>query len=666
MPFSLEKIHSIRFKLITSLIAVSLLVGLVSVLVGGNMLYRSVLNEANHRIQQDLNVARVIYDDRISAIRLAMEIAVSVPEYPQSTPSTKILPAGKVVNQLAKRLQLDFLGMTNASGQVIYKYRDDKANTAGKVSKNPLVSRVLEDRQTVAGTVVLTEEELLFENPSLVARADMIPNSAPDTNSYLIDREVAAMTIGVAVPIFVDNTMAGVLYGGFLLNKDTGIVDKIGETVFKNELYKDRNVGTATIFCNDLRIATSVKDASGRRALGTFASPEVARHVLGEGEKWTNRAMVLNDWHITAYEPIIDIFNQRVGMLYVGVLEAQYSDVRTNAITTFTGITLVGVIIAILLGWLFTGRIMQPVTHLIRASAEISSGNLSPDIGPISKDDMGRLQKNFVIMADALKEKEQRHKVEHETRLLQSEKQASVGKLAAGVAHEINNPLTAVLTFTHLILKRKDMPKEVREDLEIVKTQTERVRKIVKSLLDFSRQTEINPESLDINQLIEESVGLMRNQALIRDVNLSFQGANNLPTLTLDRNQFQSVLINMIINALDATPPGGHIDIRTMKVSVNNESGVKISIADTGSGISPGDMEQLFDPFFTTKEVGKGTGLGLAVTAGIIERHGGTIKVQSQEDEGTTFTIWMPCRVSGGPSDYQTDRGDSDHENIDS
>ncbi len=600
------------------------------------MLFRSVINEANRRIQQDLNVARVIYDDRINAIRLALEITGSIPEHDQDT-SSNILPTAKAISQLAEQLQLDFLGMTDGSGHLLYQFSQDSNGNTGHKSKNPLIKNVIDNHQLIAGTIVLTKEQLLFENPSLAPRVEM-----------------ATMAIGVALPIFSDNTVTGILYGGFLLNEDISIVDKIGETVFKNERYKGRNVGTATIFHNDVRIATSVKDSLGERALGTLASDEVALHVLGEGEKWTDRARVLNDWYIAAYEPIADIFGQRVGMLYVGILEAQYLDIRKKGFALFASISLVGVLIAIILGWLFTGRIMQPVTHLIRASTEISGGNFSPDIGPISKDDIGQLQKKFLKMAEALKEKEQRHKDEHETRLLQSEKQASVGKLAAGVAHEINNPLTAVLTFTHLILRRKDLPDEVLTDLEIVKTQTERVRKIVKSLLDFSRQTVIKPESTDINSLIEDSVGLMKNQALIKDVNLSFQGTDNLPTLTIDRNQFQSVLINMIINALDATPAGGFIDIQTLNVDQEEEAGVEIKISDSGTGISEENLDQLFDPFFTTKEVGKGTGLGLAVTAGIIERHGGTIKVWSQTGEGTIFTIWMPRRVNGAPADYQT------------
>jgi two-component system NtrC family sensor kinase len=642
MASPLIKIHSIRFKLIASLIAVSLLIGLISILVGGNLLYQSVLDEANNRIRQDLNVARVIYDERADSVRLALEIIASVPEFGKAVLFEEQMAVSGVLGELSARLELDFVGMTDAQGRVINRFG---ATGSGKMpisDANPLVCRVLQDRKTVAGTMVLDHDQLLAENPLLVAQSHIKPAATPIDADLSVSLYTTALTIGAAVPVFSNSHLAGVIYGGFLLNKDTAIVDKIGETVFKNEIYKDRNLGTATIFHNNLRIATSVKDSSGKRALGTIASTEVTQRVLGQGEKWTNRAMVLDDWYITAYEPITDIMEKRVGMLYVGVLEAKYRDVRVKAIAVFSGITMAGVMIAILLGWLFTGRIMSPVSHLIQASSEISDGNLSPNIGPISRDDIGQLQRNFLIMTEALKEREKRQKAESEIRLIQSEKQASVGKLAAGVAHEINNPLTAVLTFTHLILRRKDLPDEVRADLETVASQTERVRKIVKSLLDFSRQTALTPEPTDVNRLIENSVRFLKNQALIKGIHLSFKGDDNLPIFILDHNQCESVLINMIINALDATPSGGKIEIQTRKTSINNTNGVEIRISDTGSGISPDHMDKIFDPFFTTKAVGKGTGLGLAVSAGIVQRHEGTIRVQSKQESGTTFTIWLP------------------------
>ena len=629
-------LRSIRFKLIASLIAVSLLVGLISISVGGNLLYQSVLDEANNRIRQDLNVARVIYDDRVHTARLVLETMASAPALAMAVQGAAPASVPASLHDLADRIRMDFLGIADARGRVICRTAAGAALN-GAPSDNPLVRRVLESRRPVAGTVVLNSDQLRAENPRLSLGIDSPIGETPSVRP-----SAAGLIIGAAVPILRDDRMIGLLYGGFLLNGDTTIVDKIGETVFKNEIYNNRHVGTATIFYNDLRVATSVKDPSGRRALGTVSSPAVARQVLGEGQKRTDRARVLDDWYITAYEPLTDIDGRRVGMLYVGVLESKYVDIRNEALAIFTGITLAGVILAIVLSWLFTGRIMRPVSHLIRASSEISSGNLNPDIGPISSDDIGQLQKKFMVMVEALREREKLQRKESETRLIQSEKQASVGKLAAGVAHEINNPLTAVLTFTHLILRRTDLPDAVREDLAVVAEQTERVRNIVKSLLDFSRQTELSPSAMDINRLVADSVRLMENQALIKGIDLVFTAGADLPILVVDRNQCQSVLINMLLNAFDATAAGGRIEISTRNAGADHAGGVEIIVADTGSGILPDHMDKLFDPFFTTKTVGKGTGLGLAVSAGIVQRHGGTITVKSRPGAGATFTIWLP------------------------
>jgi two-component system NtrC family sensor kinase len=238
-----------------------------------------------------------------------------------------------------------------------------------------------------------------------------------------------------------------------------------------------------------------------------------------------------------------------------------------------------------------------------------------------------------------------RRRAEAENRLIQSEKQASVGRLAAGVAHEINNPLTGVLTYTHMLLRRKDIEDDIRSDLQTIAESTERVRKIVKGLLDFSRQIKLDKEPTEVNRLVSSAISLMDNQALVKGVTIKFNPGENLPMLTLDRNQFQSVLLNMIINALDATEPGGTINIYTatgLSASDTGHKGVEITIADTGCGIPADNLDKLFDPFFSTKEVGQGTGLGLSVSYGIVQRHGGTIRVQSELGKGSTFFIWIP------------------------
>jgi two-component system NtrC family sensor kinase len=249
-----------------------------------------------------------------------------------------------------------------------------------------------------------------------------------------------------------------------------------------------------------------------------------------------------------------------------------------------------------------------------------------------------------------------RRRMASQSQILQSEKQASVGRLAAGVAHEINNPLTGVLTYTHMLLRRKDITDDMRADLQVVAESTDRVRKIVKGLLDFSRQTKLDPESTDINRLVDATIKLVENQALLKGVSIRFNPAENLPMIVLDKSQIQSVLLNIMINALDATKPSDIITIHsTMDLSANDtdHKGIEISIEDTGCGMPPEHLDQIFDPFFSTKEVGKGTGLGLSVSFGIVKEHGGNIRVQSEEGKGSKFFVWLPIDKTIGKQDKQ-------------
>jgi len=222
--------------------------------------------------------------------------------------------------------------------------------------------------------------------------------------------------------------------------------------------------------------------------------------------------------------------------------------------------------------------------------------------------------------------------------MMQQEKLASVGRLAAGVAHEINNPMTTILTSAMLLQEETDPDDPRYADLRIIADETLRCRKIVASLLDFARQTKPAKKLENINDVIAESVALTRKQAAFNDVAIEQDFSDNLPHIYADKDQLQQSVINLTLNAIEATSPGGRVIISTNFVS---EAGtIDISVSDTGSGILDEDMEKIFDPFFTTKETG--TGLGLALTHGLIEQHGGTIDVKSKFGKGTTFTIRLP------------------------
>jgi len=640
--------YSTRSKLIASFLGVVFLVGVVSLVIGGQLLYNAVLSEATNRVRLDLNAAREIYLNRIKSLVCPLSVSSMEPALRSAVKRRDVSEITPRLETVENKAELDFVGIVTKEGDTLCRIGKGNIQCETADVKNPIAELVFNRMVPVSGTVILSREFLYAQSPELADRARIKLLPTPMAAPREEEEETSGMALVAAFPVFDNGKLFGVLYGGILLNKSNTIVDTVRDTVFQNEIYKGRSVGTATIFFNDLRIATNVRTPEGKRAIGTRVSQEVKEHVLGKGERWTDRAFVVSDWYITAYEPIEDIFGNRVGMLYVGVLEEKYVDIRNNAISILVAITVAGMILAVGLGYLLAHKIMRPVNRLIQASQQVSEGNLTPEIGPISKDELGVLQNTFKQMVVSLEERDKRRRAESENRLLQSEKQASIGRLAAGVAHEINNPLTGVLSYTHMLLRRKDIGDDIRSDLETIVASTERVRKIVKGLLDFSRQTKLDQEPTEVNKLIHSTISIMENQALVKGVSIKFNPGDNLPMVTLDRNQIQSVLLNMIINALDATEPGDTITIYTatgLSASDSGQKGVEITVADTGCGIAPDNLDKLFDPFFSTKEVGQGTGLGLSVSYGIVQRHGGTMRVQSEVGKGTRFFIWLPVET---------------------
>ena len=240
-----------------------------------------------------------------------------------------------------------------------------------------------------------------------------------------------------------------------------------------------------------------------------------------------------------------------------------------------------------------------------------------------------------------------RPKIEEEKRLeetrmqlVQSDKLASIGRLAAGVAHEINNPLGGIIMYSHLALEDLPDDRTAFQNLKKVVTQAERCKKIIKGLLDFSRQREFAIESVNVNDITEEILSLVETQSLFQNIEIIKDLDPNLPTIDGDKSQLQQVFINLAINAAEAMENGGKLIVK----SSFRDSSLEIKFTDTGCGIPSEDIEKIFEPFFTTKSHMNGTGLGLAVSHGIITKHNGTISVESSIKKGTTFTIRLPAK----------------------
>ncbi len=259
-------------------------------------------------------------------------------------------------------------------------------------------------------------------------------------------------------------------------------------------------------------------------------------------------------------------------------------------------------------------------------------------------DEKGRIIGTLSSGEDITKRKEA------EVELIRAEKLTSLGQLAASVAHEVNNPLAGILVYTSLLLKKfqgkKLHTKETENQLLKMKKELERTSGIIRNLLDFSRQSDADMRPVEVNKVVEAALLLVKHQISLENIKLELQMGQNLPLVLAGFDQIQQVLINLLLNAIQAMPEGGQLSIltaaaETIRIGESLKNTVRIDIRDTGIGIPKENMGKLFTPFFTTKEKGKGVGLGLPVVHGIIERHKGKIEVVSEVNKGTTFTIYL-------------------------
>ncbi|MCL4492976.1 MAG: ATP-binding protein [Nitrospirae bacterium] len=324
-------------------------------------------------------------------------------------------------------------------------------------------------------------------------------------------------------------------------------------------------------------------------------------------------------------------------------------------IYVFVFLSVISVVLCAIL-WKF---VSTPVSILAEGMKRVAAGDLEHKVEINTRDEMGELAKCFNSMTSDLSRAKTEliewghtleRKVEEKTeaikkaqeQLIQSEKLASLGRMAAGVAHEINNPLTGVVTFGHLLLKKFPEGSEERQDIEVIIEQANRCSNIIKGLLGFSRATSAEKGGENINTLLKRSLDIMSHKADFFDVKFITRLDESLPLVKAGGLQLQQVFLNMILNAVDAMDGKGTLTISTRNIMENGLAFAEIEFADTGCGISEENMTKIFEPFFTTKPVGKGTGLGLAVSYGIIKDHGGNIIVKSEVGRGASFYIRIP------------------------
>ena len=626
--------------------------------IGSRLVKNIVISQAQEKVKYDLAAAWIIFNETLNDMKEIIRFTAAREGIRDSLKNNQKEILMQYLSRIRDDYELDILTLTDHEGTVIVR-TGNTGNTGDDQSQDEIVKRSLKGEGS-AWPQIISVEELLKEGQDLADEAYIEFIDTPKSVLRSENKETNGLVLKASFPILdEENQLLGVLYGGILINRNFDIVDRVKETVYKDKKYKGKEIGTATIFLKDLRISTNVKDESGERAIGTRVSKEVNQAVLVNGESWIDRAFVVNDWYISAYEPIWNIDNQRIGILYVGMLERPYIDTINRVIFTFSVMAFLSGLLLLVILYFSTTQIINPLKKVVLATQKIAEGDLSHRVDVKSRDELGSLADSFNIMTEDLRTAEGEliewgktleKKVEERTselkrtqsHLIQSEKLASLGKLAAGVAHEINNPLGGILIYSHLLLEDTEKESPYYENLEKIVKETTRCKEIVNELLKFARPKEPEIALIDVNETVEKSLALLKSQALFQNIRIKKDNSSSLPRIIADSSQLEQVFINIILNAVDAMQETGTLTIKTSQN--DHRDHILVSFTDTGSGIEDADKTKLFEPFFTTKDVGVGTGLGLSISYSIIQKHHGTIEVQSRIGEGSSFTVKLPIK----------------------
>ncbi|UCV26888.1 sensor histidine kinase [Ferribacterium limneticum] len=538
----------------------------------------------------------------------------------------------------------------------------------------PVIAAALDGKAGTA-TEVFSTEQLGAINPALAARAKT--PLLPTTNARPDEREVETrgLVVHSAAPVYdAGGRLIGVLEGGVLLNKNLDFIDQMNAIVYPEGALPFGSAGTATLFLDDVRVATNVRLFGDTRAIGTRVSVVVHDTVIGQGRTWLDRAFVVSDWYVSAYEPLLDGQQRRIGMLYVGFLEGPFKAARLQAFAAVAGLFVLAMLIAGAFAVMSARRVFKPIERMHTTMHAIEHGNPDARVGNVeSQDELGEVAAHFDRLLDQLqaqadslkrwgasldaKVAERTAELQQavadlkaaQSQLVMNEKLAAIGQLTAGVAHEINNPIAVIqgnLDVLRDVLGPQAEP--VAKEIKLIHDQVQRVRLIVAKLLQFARPQDYVGylEPVETGQLIQDCLLLVRHLLNKGDIAIE-QHIDSTRQILCNKNELQQVIINLFVNAIQAMPEGG-----VLKIAIEDWDqadmplGIRLIVTDSGPGISDADLAQLFKPFFTAKKPG-GNGLGLWVSQALVERYGGKISAESGREQGASFTVWLRLEPQG-------------------
>ena len=593
---------------------------------------------------------------------------------------------GKDVQSLAQSRQFDqvirdrpaamseFLAQHRRTHGLDFLYFLPRAEAAGLAETWPVIDVAARGGNATEIDIFSSEDlaALPETGPDLVARARVAiiaTRAAVPTHRSTEDR---GMVVHTATPVTTPGN-EGVLVGGILLNRNLDFIDTINALVYRDTGGPGARQGTATLFLEDVRVTTNVRLFEGERALGTRVSAAVRDTVLDRGQIWLDSAFVVNDWYISAYQPLTNSFGERVGMLYVGFLQAPFDAAKRNAYLLTLAAFLVVLALTVPLFLRLARAIFAPLERMTRTMEQVEAGHLRARIGPVaSRDEIGTVAAHLDSLLDQVQERDRalrawadelNARVDERTaelreanaklettyqQLVMAEKLASIGEITAGVAHEINNPAAVIQGNIDVIRQTLgDAAAPVQTELGLIDRQVGRISAIVSKLLQFARPTEFGSfeEDVDIAAVLRDCLVLVDHVISRARIRVRIKTDPHTPPVRINPGELQQVIINLVTNAVQAMKRRGRLDITIGPALRDDRAGAALIVADSGSGIPEDKLGAVFDPFFTTK-LGEGTGLGLSVSQTLIRQAGGIITVRNRDAGGAEFTIWLPAQAS--------------------
>ena len=582
---------------------------------------------------------------------------------------TDMLARGANVESLLEesrlKLRLDFLYLVRKDGSL--HAAAPARPTPTRRTDWPIITAALGGSSKTA-IDLYSNAELIELSQALAEQStfDLVATPAAVETSRI--KESRGMVIHSATSVLMPTREGAALVGGILLNRNLVFIDTINDLVYQEASLPEGSRGTATLFLDDVRVSTNVRLFEGKRALGTRVSAIVRDTVLGKGQTWLASAFVVNDWYISAYEPIVDSFGERIGMLYVGFLEAPFKQAKNETLATIILAVLViaAATVPIFLRW--ARAIFMPLENMTSTISDVEQGNLGARTGiSDASDEIGRVATHLDDLLDQLQHREQElrewneelnSRVDERTyelresnrqleattkQLIMSEKLAAIGEITAGVAHEINNPIAVMQG--NLEVVRNIMGAEASQaetEFRLLDEQIHRINQIVTKLLQFAKPEEY-ADYVEVNRpqdVITDCLPLV--QHLLNKSSIEIDRDNQASQKVLmNKTELQQVIVNLMVNAIHAMPDGGNLTLRTFDHALEGSEGVTVEVVDTGSGMAPDVLNKIFDPFFTTKRR-SGNGLGLSISHTLIDRQGGKIWASSTVGAGTTFSVWLP------------------------